>query len=58
MNLVDPKDNLLWSEPVSGETVPLWEANDPCVPILGKGWSGLGRFDWRALPGGRLTLDP
>ena len=43
---------------MSGKTVPLWEANDPCVPVLEKGRRGLGWFDWCVLPGGRLMLDP
>ena len=43
---------------MSGKTVPLWEANDPCVPVLEKGRCGLGWFDWCVLPGGRLMLDP
>ena len=57
MNLVDPQDNLLWSEPVTGKTVPLWEANVPCVPVLDKGRCGLGWFDWRVLPGSGLMSD-
>ena len=42
---------------MSSKTVPLWEANDPCVPVLEKGRCGLGWFDWRVLPSGRLMSD-
>ena len=57
MDLVDPKDNLLWSEPMSGETMSLWELNDPRIPIWEKGSSGCRCVDWRVLPSGRLILD-
>ena len=52
VDLIDPKDNLLWSEPVTGETMSMWESNDPRIPIWEKGWHGCGCVFWRVLPSG------